>query len=246
MTGDEAREGRYWGNPLDSQDIGSRWEDSEGDMVEVNCEAGSSSYARDSAHVARRDSQEWHAADTNHGESDYVSESHDSDEDEDPRQGDCAESHWNSHHEDDHYRSNGGIVHAQDPEDSVDEYAHIDEDIVALSRPNGHHVEKGMWREEAYVDAQPNGSALRRDEDDLNQQHHSSRHLSNGHASHLMGASSPQHRARQHSQSPDKANNTHIIRGMKGHMEWPRNNIDVVMRSKLLESNLERQQLRHR
>jgi hypothetical protein len=85
---------------------------------------------------------------------------------------------------------------------------------------NGH---QGAWRDETYV------------EEDGDSRHSSSRRLSNGH---LGCEASPRQRVQQ--QSPDKANNTHIIRGMKGHMEWP-------MRSKLFESNLERQQLiRHR
>ncbi|KAG0603811.1 hypothetical protein M758_10G122200 [Ceratodon purpureus] len=222
---DEAQEGQYWGNPLDSQDVGSRWEDSEYDMVEENVH-GSRQNIHEHVHS---DSKELESG------SDFVSESHDSEEDDDPHETDRDESsHWEGHHDDaDHYHGNGNnVTHASDPQDSVDEYAHTDEDIVALNRPNGHHIEKGTWREETYV------------EEDLDS-HHSSRRLSNGNATHLLSDSSPQQRTQQ--QSPDKANNTHIIRGMKGHMEWPKSNIDVVMRSKLFESNVERQQLiRHR
>jgi hypothetical protein len=175
-------EGQYWGNPLDSQE---RWEgDSDGDVVEDHREA---QLAR--MHAAKESLESG---------SDYVSESHASEEDDDLL------------HDDSHYENGNSTVHAQDPEDSVDEYAHTDEDIVALSRPNGHQLEK--WREVEEQAPRPP--------------------LSNGH-----NVSSPQQRS-----SPDKGNNTHIIRGMKGHMEWPKSNIDVAMRSKMFESNLERQQ----
>lgn len=217
MSNDETGEGQYWGNPLDSQEIG-RWEgDSEGDVIEDHREA----------HLARMNSSQ-DAKESVESGSDYVSESHESDEEDDLHdceEGDRDNSHWEGQHKNgNHYHANGNTVHAQDPEDSVDEYAHTDEDIVALNRPNGHHVEKGVWREEAYV------------EDDQ-----SSQRLSNGHAPQVLPESSPQQKSQQ--QSLDKANNTHIIRGMKGHMEWPKSNIDMVMRSKLFESNLERQQL---
>lgn len=174
---DQTREGHYWGsNPLDSQDVGSRWEDSECDEEHIHAGSHDSKEPLDSG-------------------SDFVSES-----DDDPES------------------SHPVTTHASDPQDSVDEYAHTDEDIVALR--NGH---QGAWRDETYV------------EEDGDSRHSSSRRLSNGH---LGCEASPRQRVQQ--QSPDKANNTHIIRGMKGHMEWP-------MRSKLFESNLERQQLiRHR
>lgn len=118
---DEAQEGQYWANPLDSQDIGSRWEDSECEMVEEDI------------HVSRQNIHENSHSDSKdllESGSDFVSESHDSEEDGDPHETDRDESsHWEGHHEDvDHYHGNGNnVTHASDPQESVDEYAHTDE-----------------------------------------------------------------------------------------------------------------------
>lgn len=115
---DSTQEGQYWGNPLDSQEIGTRWEgddSEEGDIVEDHREA----------HLARMHASQ-EAKESPESGSDYVSESHESDEEEDLQRDD---SHWEGHHEEDanHYHANGNTVHARDPEDSVDEFAHTDE-----------------------------------------------------------------------------------------------------------------------
>lgn len=110
--------------------------------------------------------------------------------------------------------------------------AGCEQDIVAL---NGREPDIGVWREEEQDDGCTTTS---RDKDQA-----TGNHLNNMFNGHLQGVS--QLSSQQRTWTSPESGNPHVTRGMKGHVEWPKNHVDVTLRAKLYEANLE-QQIRYR